>query len=43
MGAGSAGPTEPPKIFNADHPFIFVIQDKETGNILFMGRMSDPR
>ena len=29
-------------IFRADHPFIFIIQDRETGNILFMGRMSDP-
>ena len=31
-----------PKIFNADHPFIFLIQQKETGNILFLGRVSDP-
>jgi len=31
-----------PKIFNADHPFIFIIQQKDTGNMLFMGRMSDP-
>ncbi|MBI2646964.1 hypothetical protein HYW99_00640 [Candidatus Woesearchaeota archaeon] len=30
------------KIFRADHPFIFIIQEKETGNILFMGRVSDP-
>ena len=28
--------------FIADHPFIFIIQDKETGNILFMGRVMDP-
>jgi len=28
--------------FRADHPFTFVIQQKETGNILFMGRVSDP-
>jgi len=28
--------------FRADHPFIFLIQDKETGNILFFGRMVDP-
>ena len=34
---------EPPKIFTADHPFIFIIQEKDSGNILFMGRMSDPR
>ncbi len=28
--------------FNADHPFIFLIQHKETGTILFMGRIVDP-
>lgn len=35
----------PPKrvpVFNADHPFIFLIQEKETGNILFMGRVVNP-
>lgn len=29
-------------VFRADHPFIFMIQDRETGNILFMGRVTDP-
>ena len=29
-------------VFRADHPFIFIIQQKETGNILFMGRVSNP-
>lgn len=29
-------------IFRADHPFIFIIQDKNTGNILFLGRVTDP-
>ncbi|MCK4596248.1 hypothetical protein KAT73_05660, partial [candidate division WOR-3 bacterium] len=28
--------------FRADHPFIFLIQDRETGIILFLGRVSDP-
>ncbi len=42
LNAGSAGPTEEPKVFNADHSFIFAIQQKDTGNILFMGRVSDP-
>lgn len=30
------------KTFLADHPFIFLIMDKQTGNILFMGRVVDP-
>ena len=42
MVSGSAAPTEEPKIFRADHPFIFIIQEKETGNILFLGRVVDP-
>ena len=29
--------------FIADHPFIFIIQDRDTGNILFIGRVADPR
>ncbi len=32
----------PRNIFNADHPFMFIIQERETGNILFMGRVTDP-
>ena len=38
--AGPGGPTIP--VFNADHPFIFIIQQKDTGNILFMGRVNNP-
>jgi len=30
------------KIFRANHPFIFIIQERNTGNILFMGRVVDP-
>jgi serpin B len=29
-------------VFRADHPFIFLIAEKETGSILFLGRMADP-
>ncbi len=30
------------KIFRADHPFIFIIQERGTGNILFLGRVVNP-
>lgn len=40
MGLTSVGPRIP--IFRADHPFMFIIQESETGNILFLGRVSDP-
>jgi serpin B len=30
------------KIFMADHPFIFIIQQNDTGNILFLGRVVNP-
>jgi serpin B len=35
-------PPQPPKIFRADHPFLFVIKHEATGAILFMGRVEDP-
>jgi serpin B len=31
-----------PTVFRADHPFIFMIQERETNNILFLGRVIDP-
>jgi serpin B len=33
---------EKPIVFNADHPFIFFIQERATGNILFLGRVKNP-
>jgi len=30
------------KVFRADRPFLYLIQDRESGGILFMGRMANP-
>jgi len=32
-----------PKIFRADHPFLFFIRDRKTNNVLFSGRVLDPK
>jgi serpin B len=41
MRALSAGP--PPAIFHADHPFVFLIRDNNSGSILFLGRLIQPQ
>lgn len=30
-------------VFRADHPFAFLIQERSTGNILFIGRIVEPK
>ncbi|MCF7918958.1 MAG: serpin family protein [Candidatus Cloacimonetes bacterium] len=39
----SAGPPKTPIIFKADHPFLFLLLEKQTGTILFTGCVNDPR
>jgi serpin B len=38
-----SGMPEEPLSFKVDRPFLFFLVDNETGTILFMGRVSDPR
>ncbi len=40
MVTKSAPPRE--LVFRADHPFMFLIRDNETGTILFIGRVANP-
>lgn len=42
IGLTSYGPGAKPYHFLADHPFLFMIIDKKTDSILFMGRMAKP-
>jgi serpin B len=39
---GVGGPAPLPKVFKADHPFLFFIWDRKTNAVLFSGRVLDP-
>ncbi len=39
--AASAMPAQP-IVMRVDHPFLFVLRDRPTGAVLFLGRISDP-
>jgi serpin B len=34
-------PVEKPKIFHADHPFLYLIRDRKTEAVLFVGRVAN--
>lgn len=33
---------QPPLVVRADHPFLFLLREKQTGSLLFMGRVVNP-
>ncbi len=41
-GMRAGGMPQKPMVFRADHPFLFLIRDMETGAVLFMGRVVVP-
>lgn len=40
VGVTTAGPDT--SVFRADHPFVFLIREKDTNSILFIGKVIDP-
>jgi serpin B len=41
--AGVSSPPPQPKVFKADHPFLFFIWDRKTDTVFFSGRVLDPK
>lgn len=42
VGVTSA-PVDPPPVFRADHPFVYLIRDNTTQALLFLGRLQNPQ
>jgi serpin B len=42
MAEGTGMRPEPPAQFHVDRPFLFVLRDRISGAVLFMGRVEDP-
>ncbi len=43
IGVRSVAPPAKPKVFKADHPFVFAIRHNPSNTILFTGRVSNPK
>jgi hypothetical protein len=41
-GGATSGRSPNPPPLRADHPFVFFIRDTQTGNLLFIGRLTSP-
>ena len=42
VGAAAGYNDHPPPIFRADHPFVFLLRERRSGAILFLGRVLNP-
>ena len=42
MAGGGGAPSRPALEFTADHPFLFLVVEKASGLVLFVGRVADP-
>ena len=38
----TSGPPQPDAVVRADRPFLYLIRERKTGSVLFLGRVTDP-